>query len=168
MTPSGDNATTRQIREPCFTSVELMGRSSNPDIVSSLRRILAGNARDRPSARTVRSLRQKQRRLAADELAEVVARYEAGETANALAQLFDVHRTTIVRHVEAAGALTRYRILSERDVAEGRRLYEQGWSLARLGQHFGVATRTVLNAFQRAGVPTRPVGTNQWSARARS
>jgi hypothetical protein len=106
--------------------------------------------------------------LAVDGVAEVVERYQAGETANALAQLFDVHRTTIVRHVEAAGVLTRYRILAESDIDEARRLYEQGWSLARLGERFGVAARTVLNAFQRAGVPTRPVGTNQWSGRARS
>ena len=131
--------------------MELMGRYSNPDIVSRLRRVLSGQGRDRPSARTVRSLRQKQTRLSGDQVGEVVERYQAGETANALAQVFGVHRTTIVRHVEATGALTRYRILSERDVAEGRRLYAQGWSLARPGEHFGVATRTVLNAFQRAG-----------------
>jgi DNA-binding transcriptional ArsR family regulator len=150
------------------TTVELMGRYSNPDIVSSLQRILAGHGRDGPSNRTVRSLRQKQRRLAADEVSEVLQRYQAGETANALAQAFDVHRTTIVRHLEAAEVSTRYRILSEADLAEARRMYERGWSLARLGGHFGVATRTVLNAFQRVGVPTRPVGTNQWSTGSQS
>jgi hypothetical protein len=106
--------------------------------------------------------------LGADEVAEVVARYRAGQTANVLAQAFDVHRTTIVRHLEAAAVPTRYRILSDGHVAEARQLYEQGWSLARLGEHFGVATRTVLNAFQRAGVSTRRVGTNQWSARSQS
>jgi hypothetical protein len=142
--------------------VELLGRYSNPDIVSTLQRILAGHRRDRPSSRGVRSPRQKQRRLAADEVSQVLQRYQAGETANILAQAFDVHRTTIVRHLESAGLQTRYRILGEEDLAEARRLYEQGRSLASLGEHFGVATRTVLNAFQQAGIPTRPVGTNQW------
>jgi hypothetical protein len=142
-----------------------MGRYSNPDIVSTLQRILAGHGRDRPSDRTVRSLRQKQRRLGAEEVSEVLKRYQAGETANALARAFDVHRTTIVRHLADARVATRYRILSDADLVEAHRLYEQGLSLARVGEHFGVATRTVLNAFQRAGVPTRPIGTNQWSAR---
>ena len=95
----------------------------------------------------------------------MLQRYQAGESANALALAFEVHRTTIVRHLEAAQVAIWYRILSDGHLAEARRLYEQGWSLARLGQHFGVATGTVLNAFQRIGVPTRPVGTNRWSAR---
>jgi len=98
----------------------------------------------------------------------VLQRYQAGETANALATAFKVHRTTIMRHLKVAAVSTRYRILSDGDVAEARRMYEQGWSLARLGEHFGVASRTILNVFERAGVSTRPVGTNQWSGLPRS
>jgi hypothetical protein len=139
-----------------------MSRYSNPDILSVLQRVLTGRGRGRASVRTVRSPRQNQRRLGDYEVLEVIGRYQAGETANALARAFDVHRTTIVRHLEASQVPTRYRILSDANLVEGRQLYEQGWSLARLGEHFGVAIRTVLNAFQRAGVPTRPVGTNQW------
>ena len=60
--------------------VELMGRYSNPDIVAALQRVLAGRGRGRASVRSVRSVRQKQRRLGADEVAEVVARYRAGQT----------------------------------------------------------------------------------------
>src|SRR5689334_20088551 len=71
--------------------VELLGRYSNPDIVSDLQRVLAGRGGDRASARTVRSVRQKQRRLDADEASDVVARYRAGESATHL----PVHSTFI-------------------------------------------------------------------------
>jgi AraC-like DNA-binding protein len=47
---------------------------------------------------------------------------------------------------------------------EAKGLYEQGWSLARVAAHFGVSAGTVLNAFNQAGVATRPVGSNQWKA----
>jgi hypothetical protein len=57
---------------------------------------------------------------------------------------------------------TRYRILSDDDVAVARKMYEAGQSLAVIGEYFGVADRTVLNVFRRAGVPTRGPGTNQW------
>ena len=47
-------------------------------------------------------------------------------------------------------------------------MYEAGQSLASIAKHFGVADRTVLNAFRRVGVPTRPRGTNQWTQPAAS
>lgn len=140
-----------------------MGRYSNPDIVSRLQRILADHARDLPSHRSVRSPRQKQTRLSDSQRSEIIERYWAGESVNALASAFGVHRTTIVRHFDDAGVSTRYRILSEADVAKAAILYEQGWSLTRVGEHFGIAARTVQNAFRAAGIPTRPPGTNQWS-----
>jgi hypothetical protein len=58
----------------------------------------------------------------------------------------------------------RYQILSDRDVACAAKLYEQGWSLARVSEGLGVSDGTVLNAFKRAGIATRPVGTNQWAS----
>jgi hypothetical protein len=58
---------------------------------------------------------------------------------------------------------TRYRILSDADVAIAQQQYEAGHSLATIGEHFGVSDRTVLNAFHRAGIRTRAPGTNQWS-----
>jgi hypothetical protein len=145
------------------TSVEVMGRYSNPDNVARLYRILSGQGRDRPSHRPVPSLPQKQTRLANSDRTEVVERYLAGETANALAEAFDVNRATIFAILQRAGIKSRYRILTDRDVASATTMYDSGQSLALIGEHFGVAQRTVLNAFRRAGVPTRGPGTNQWS-----
>jgi len=67
--------------------VELMGRYSNHDNVTALRRILAGPERDHPPARTTRS-RQFQRRLDDQELAQLLAAYEGGVMINDLAEMF--------------------------------------------------------------------------------
>lgn len=147
-------------------AVELMGRYSNPDIVTRLERILAGDARDRVSHRTVPSLRQKQTRLTDSQRSALVERYQAEESAVALAATFGIDRRTATRLIRAAGAEVRYRVqLADVDIDVARELYEQGLSLVDIGVHLGVAARTVLNLFRRAGVPTRAVGTNQWSRR---
>jgi hypothetical protein len=65
--------------------------------------------------------------------------------------------------LERQGIRRRYNLLDADAVAEAARLYETGWSLARLADHFGVAARTVQNHFVKAGIPRRPVGTNQWT-----
>jgi DNA invertase Pin-like site-specific DNA recombinase len=103
--------------------------------------------------------------LADSDQINVLERYLAGETANALADAFDVNRATVFAILQRAGIKSRYRVLSDDDVASATTMYESGQSLASIAKHFGVADRTVLNAFRRVGVPTRPRGTNQWNAR---
>jgi DNA-directed RNA polymerase specialized sigma24 family protein len=98
--------------------------------------------------------------LNSEEVSEVLQRYQSGESANALARAFGVHRRTIMEHLSAGQVETRYR--ADVDVTEARQLYERGWSLARVGEHFGVAAGTIRRALLEAGTPTRPVGTNQW------
>jgi Helix-turn-helix domain len=146
--------------------VDLLGRYSNPDIVSRLHRILSGHGRDRPSHRPVASVRQQQTRLTHPQRSELLDRYLAGEPATTLAKELGVHRATVFSVLRRAGLQTRYRILSDDDIAVAQRMYEAGQSLAVIGQHFGVADRTVLNVFRRNGVPTCGPGTNQWSPRA--
>ena len=92
----------------------------------------------------------------------------AGETASALADEFDVSRATIFAILQRAGIESRYRILTDGDVAAATAVYQAGKSLASTGEHFDVADRTVLNVFRRFGVPTRARGTNQWSQPAAS
>ena len=146
--------------------MELLGANSNRKNVTRLLSILAGEGRDCPPARTTRSPRQRQRRLTSEQIDRVVERYRAGESANLLAGELGVHRATIVGHLKRHGVSTRYKIIAEADLAEAARLYEQSWSLARVGEHFGVSARTVMSTFRAAGIATRPVGTNQWSARS--
>jgi len=141
-----------------------MGRYSNPDIVARLRRVLSGQGRDRVSHRPVPSLRQKQTRLTDSQRSELVERYIAGESSNALALEFGVDRGTATRVIRRAGIELRYR--ADIGVDAARVLYESGLSLVKVGEQLGVSSGTILSLLQRAGVPTRHVGTNQWSERA--
>ncbi len=139
-----------------------MGRDSNPDNVSRLERVLAGEGRETVSHRPVPSPRQKQTRLTDSQRSEVVRRYEAGESANVPAVELGVHRTSVLRALRVGGVDVRYRTLTDDEVGDARRMYESGLSLATVGEHFGIAARTVLNMFRKVGVSTRPVGMNQW------
>jgi AraC-like DNA-binding protein len=136
--------------------VELMGRYSNPDIVAKFQRILAGQVRGRPPARTTRSLRQKQaqHRLNPDEVDQLLQCYRAGTKIDDLAAEFAINRNTVMEHVRRAGAPRRRNIVLGR-LDEARRLYEQGWSLARVAQQFGVDPGTVGYTFRKAGIPRR-------------
>jgi len=143
--------------------VDLLGRYSNPDIMSRLNRILSGQGRDGPSHRTVPSLKQKQTRLADSDRNEVIDRYLAGESANALASTYDVNRATVFAILQRAGIKSRYRILTDDNIAAATEMYKSGQSLASIAKNFDVSDGTVLRAFRRLGVPTRAHGTNQWS-----
>jgi DNA invertase Pin-like site-specific DNA recombinase len=134
--------------------VELLGRYSNPDNVTTLQLIVAGQERDRPLARTTRSLRQIQRRVSTDEVQRLIELYTQGELVDALAAKFHISRTTVMKHVARAGAPRRRNVLTER-FDEARQLYDQGWSLASIGKHFGVNATTVWHALRKAGVPMR-------------
>jgi predicted DNA binding protein len=141
-----------------------MGRYSNPDNVTRLRGILSGQRRNRVSHRPVPSVRQKQTRLTDSQRSEVVRRYEAGESANALAAEFGVDRRTLAGHLRRAGVEVRYRVVDRVDLTEAATLYRSGRSLAVVAAQLGVSAGTVLRALRSAGVQTRAVGTNQWNA----
>lgn len=136
--------------------VELLGSYSNPDILSRVRQVLAGQSTDRLPDRTTRSLphKQAQHRLTPEEVDRLLDHYHAGTKINDLAAEFKVGRTTVMKHVERAGAPRRRNIVTDR-LDEARRLYDQGWSLARVGAHFGVDPATVGYALRKAGIPRR-------------
>jgi len=101
-------------------------------MMSRLECVLSGQGRDRVSHRPVPSLRQKQTRLTDSQRSAVVRRYEAGESAAALAREFDVDRRTLVNHLKRAGVEVRYRIIDQIDTVEAQRLYSAGLSLAEV------------------------------------
>jgi DNA-directed RNA polymerase specialized sigma24 family protein len=137
--------------------VELLGRYSNPDIVSRLQRLLAGQNADRASNRPVRShRRQTQVRLTDEELDVVIAAYERGLTLAELASTFGADRRTLANRLERRGIPRRGRRLTDRQIDEAATLYEQGWSLARIAERFGVYPQSIRHRLQQAGVALRP------------
>jgi hypothetical protein len=72
----------------------------------------------------------------------------------------DVHRRAVTRIIRTAGAEVRYRI--DADLETARYLYDSGASLGTAGKAFEVSARKILNMLRQAGIPRRPVGSNQW------
>jgi len=137
------------------TLVEVMGRYSNPDNVARLHRILSGQGRDRPSHRPVPSLPQKQTRLTREQVSELILLHARGVPIDKLASVFDVHRTTVMTHLDRAGVERRTGVI-DRHLNEARDLYQAGSSLARVAERFGVDGETVRQAFKNAGISLRP------------
>lgn len=89
----------------------------------------------------VRVLRQAQRRLSPAELEALIGEYEAGARVCELARIYDLHRTTVAKHVARAGK-TRP-VMTETQIDEAVVLYREGWTLHNVGQHLGVADQTI-------------------------
>jgi len=112
----------------------------------------------------VRELRQAQRRLPPAELEALIADYEAGGRVGELAKVYRLHRTTVARHVARAGK-TRP-VMTEAQIDEAVRLYQDGWTLHNLGQRLGVADHTIRRVLVERAVTIRPGGRRKTAAAA--
>ena len=106
---------------------------------------------------SARTATQAQRRVSADEVAELIAKYEAGATVKELAVLYGLHRGTVSAQLTRHGVDRPPRGLSPEQTLEAARLYiTEEWSLARIGEHLGVSSATVRHRLIRAGISLRP------------
>jgi DNA-directed RNA polymerase specialized sigma24 family protein len=96
------------------------------------------------------------RRLAPNQIEELIQGYVEGVPADELAAKFDVDQSTVQKHARRHGVPHRSTRLGPVQTEEAARLYLAGQSLAKLSDHFGVATDTVALALRRAGVALRP------------
>ena len=81
-----------------------------------------------------------------------------GVSIDGLARLYEVHRTTVIHHLDRAG-ITRRRVvrkMTNESVAVAAARYEQGASLALVAREFGVHQRTLARELRRAGASIRP------------
>ena len=101
--------------------------------------------------------RQKQHRLTPEEHADLLLMYTEGASVLALAKRYNVHRTTVMAHLERERIPRRpcTRRLSEEDVQQAARHYAAGESLVTVGRRYGVTARTVATEFRKAGVEIR-------------
>jgi predicted DNA-binding protein (UPF0251 family) len=141
--------------------VGLLGGYSNPDIVARLERILAGQKANPASARTVRSARQRQRRLSPDEVLELIRLRETDTEIEVLAEQFGIHRTTVMALLQRSGVpgrRTGHQDLSTVRLAAAGQLYATGATLAAVGEQFGVSRSYLRDALPEAGFAIRPSG----------
>ncbi|MFT3855102.1 MAG: hypothetical protein QM733_20560 [Ilumatobacteraceae bacterium] len=79
-----------------------------------------------------------------------------------MATAYNIHRKTVSAILERHGVDRRYNLLRQEQLDQAAELYRSGQSLAKIAQTMGVSTKTIHTALRDAGVPMRPVGTNQW------
>ena len=99
-----------------------------------------------------------QRRLSQAEIDQLIQLYREGVSIDALARRYEVHRTTVIHHLDQA-RITRRRVarkMTDESVALAAARYEQGASLVVVASEFGVHQRTLARELRQAGVPIRP------------
>ncbi len=108
-----------------------------------------------PVERKTRGQRSAQRRIPSDEVAAIIAGYQAGVPVHQLATEHSCHRTTISGLLKRHGIAARRQPVSEKQLAQMVRLYESGLSLARVGERLGLADTTVHRHLRGHGVRIR-------------
>jgi len=103
------------------------------------------------------------RKLNPDELAELVALYQAGASLLELSRKFETHRHTVVAYLRRAGVAVRPQKKMTPDlVAKATAFYSTGHSLVDVGWHLGLEASTIGKALKRTGVQLRPPVADRW------
>jgi hypothetical protein len=98
---------------------------------------------------------RSKRFLTAEDVADIVQRYEAGETTQQIGNRYGVSKTRVATVLRERGITLRRQGLTDEQVAEAVTLYSAGKSLAWLGARCGVSHTTVAAALRRQGVQLR-------------
>jgi uncharacterized protein (DUF433 family) len=94
-------------------------------------------------------------RLDDDQTQHLIASYQAGATVYELADEFGIERRTVSAILHRHDVPMRRQGLTNEQVEDAKRFYEQGWSLARIGNHMDVTADTVRKRLLERGVTMR-------------
>ena len=99
-----------------------------------------------------------QRHLSRREIDQLIDDYREGASIDGLARRLEVHRTTVIHHLDRAGIARRrvVRTMTDESVALAAARYQEGASLAIVASEFGVHQRTLARELRRAGASIRP------------
>jgi hypothetical protein len=75
--------------------------------------------------------RQAQRRLTTEQVEQLAAEYQAGDSVQNLARNWRLHRTTVAEHLRRAGVVVRQRGIPIAQLGEAERLYWDNLSVRR-------------------------------------
>jgi len=95
------------------------------------------------------------KQLRGEQLQELVAAYEAGNTMQAVAKQFGITAQTVSNLLKRQGVAIRTRGLSEDDVDKAVHLYAQGLSLSRVAERVNSTAETVRKQLRKRGVQIR-------------
>jgi transposase len=94
-------------------------------------------------------------RLDDNQTHQLIASYQAGSTVYELANEFDIERRTVSAILHRHDIPMRRQGLTNDQVDDAERLYQQGWSLARIGNHLDVTADTVRKRLLERGITMR-------------
>lgn len=94
-------------------------------------------------------------RLGGEAVAEIVRRYEAGESARRLAEEHQVAPSALVRLLRSRNVVVRKRVVTDDETQELAREYEGGATMADLERKHGLSHGAVFRALHRAEVAMR-------------
>lgn len=92
---------------------------------------------------------QRQRRLSKDEVAQLASDYKAGKTVRELAELYHIHRTTVMDHLRRSGIPKQAPKLTREQIAQAKYMRNLGVSYAKIGKIFGVDAETITRKLKR-------------------
>lgn len=95
-------------------------------------------------------------RLNAEQLAEMVAAYEAGSHSAELSRSFGVGKTSVIKILREAGVKIRRQGLTPEQAAQAEQLYRSGLSMGRVADELGTRASTICFVLRQRAVPTRP------------
>ncbi len=140
---------------------DLLTSYSNPthvrDDLKKLASLGASQAPDQPKRPP-----HRHRHLKADQIEELIAAYQFGQTIFQLADTYQIDRRTVSAILKREGVRTRWQVMDEATTDRAVQLHAQGLTPPKIAEELDTTAGTVRRALKRRGVPPRPVGTNQW------
>lgn len=91
-------------------------------------------------------------------MADIAQRYEAGESARALATEHGVSTSALINLFRDNGILVKQRGATDADILRMAKDYEAGSTVRDLVKRFGLSQNAVLRALHGAGATMRPNG----------
>jgi hypothetical protein len=102
-----------------------------------------------------RPLPRSKRFLTADDLDDIVQKYEAGETTQQIGNRYGISKTRVATILREQGVIIRRQGLTDEQITEAAMHYVAGRSLAWLGARYGVSHATVATALRRQSIQLR-------------
>jgi hypothetical protein len=140
--------------------VEAIGRNSNLGHLcknwADLRKRISESPPRSPLSRRNKPKPRLKRFLNAQDLTDIAARYESGETTQQVGTRYCISKSRVTNILREQGVTIRRQGLNDERIREAATLYAAGRSLAWLGARYGVSHTTVAVALRRQGMQLRP------------
>jgi hypothetical protein len=140
--------------------VEAIGRNSNLAHLSNkwsdLRKRIAESLPCPPQLYQDKPKTRSKRFLTSQDIADIVARYQAGETTQQVGTRYGISKTRVATVLREQVVTIRRQGLTDERAREAAKFYVSGRSLAWIGARFGVSNTTITAELRKQGVQLRP------------